>query len=265
MKFHTFNFFCKVFFSAIFSPLILSNHWNHSLEDLDVLIISDHTILQNFNLDTSGFDGIERTFVDPSIKLFEKICTEIGLDAAILNIEDLAPNHSIYSRQQQDIIYNHYDKILLEAAENDVTIISLHLDAEKIEINDFSQIPYPTNEDQESFIYEGGAQLILEQDKFSNETLEFAHRLLFSRFLDLIESQGVTIRPTYQTRLRLQQNISMSIAGQSKGGAILIELGALDELKRLFVTPENIAVNLSDPLRVVANTIAAHRKAHWLK
>ena len=162
MRFHTFNFFCTVFFSAIFSPLILSNHWNHSLEDLDVLIISDHTILQNFNQDTSGFDGVERTFVDPSIKLFKKICTEIGLDAAILNIEDLAPSHSIYSRQQQDIIYNHYDKILLEAAENDVTIISLHLDAEKIETNDFSQIPYPTNEDQESFIYEGGAQLILE-------------------------------------------------------------------------------------------------------
>jgi hypothetical protein len=57
----------------------------------------------------------------------------------------------------------------------------------------------------------------------------------------------------------------MHLAGSSKGGAALIELGALDELKRLFNTPEAIAKNLHQPLEEVATIISDHRKSHWLK
>ena len=90
-------------------------------------------------------------------------------------------------------------------------------------------------------------------------------KVIRSNFFSLIQNKGISVRPTYTSRLRLQANISMHLAGSSKGGAALIELGALDELKRLFNTPEAIAKNLHQPLEEVATIISDHRKSHWLK
>ena len=217
------------------------------------------------NLDTSGFNGIERTYVDPSIELFKNILKERGLKTAVLHIEDLALDHEILSRKHQDELYSTYDQILIEAAQQNVTIISLHLDAEKIATNDFSQIPYTTNTDAETYLYLGGAQVILDPRNIANESLQLAHKLLFSDFFSLIQNKGISVRPTYSNRLRLQSNISMHLAGSSKGGAVLIELGALDELKRLFNSPEAIAINLHQPLEELAIIISDHRRSLWLK
>ncbi|MEK9650551.1 MAG: hypothetical protein VW146_06340 [Gammaproteobacteria bacterium] len=265
MKFHTFNFFSLALLVFAFSSSVSSDHWKTDLEILDVLIISDHTQLKPFNLDTSGFRGIERTYVDPSIDLFQNILKDKGLRTAILHIEDLALGHELLTRKQQDNLYAAYDQILIDAAKRNVTIISLHLDAEKITTNDFSQIPYPTNSDAESYVYLGGAQIILDQRNISKESMQLAHKLLFSDFFSLVEDKGITVRPTYLNRLRLQSNISMYLSGGSKGGAALIELGALDELKRLFKTPKAIAENLHLPLLEVANIIEDHRRSLWAK
>jgi len=265
MKSLTFKLLSLTSLFFTFSASVSSDHWKHNLALLDVLIISDHTKLKPFNLDTSGFNGIERTFVDPSIELFENILKERGLQSAILHIEDLALNHEILSRKHQDELYSTYDQILIEAAQQNVTIISLHLDAEKIATNDFSQIPYPTNSDTEAYLSLGGAQIILDPRNISNESLQLAQKLLFSDIFFLMQNKGISIRPTYSSRIRLQPNISMHLAGGSKGGAALIELGALDELKRLFNTPEAIAKNLHQPLEEVAAIISNHRKSHWLK
>jgi len=265
MKFLTFKLLSLTSLFFTFSSLVSSDHWKHNLELLDVLIISDHTKLKPFNLDTSGFNGIERTYVDPSIELFKNILKERGLKTAVLHIEDLALDHEILSRKHQDELYSTYDQILIEAAQQNVTIISLHLDAEKIATNDFSQIPYTTNTDAETYLYLGGAQVILDPRNIANESLQLAHKLLFSDFFSLIQNKGISVRPTYSTRLRLQSNISMYLAGSSKGGAVLIELGALDELKRLFNTPEAIAINLHQPLEELAIIISDHRRSLWLK
>ena len=265
MKSLTFKLLSLTSLFFTFSLSVSSDHWKHNLELLDVLIISDHTKSKPFNLDTSGFNGIERTFVDPSIELFESILKERGLQTAVLHIEDLALDHEILSRGHQDELYSTYDQILIEAAQQNVTIISLHLDAEKIATNDLSQIPYPTNTDRETYLYQGGAQIILDQRNISNESLQLAHKILFSNFFFILKYKGISIRPTYSTRLRLQSNISMNLAGNSKGGAALIELGALDELKRLFKTPEAIALNLYQPLDELASIIEDHRNSLWLK
>lgn len=248
-----------------FSLSVSGDHWKHNLALLDVLIISDHTKSKPFNSDTSGFNSIERTYVDPSIELFENILKERGLQSAVLHIEDLALDHEILTRKHQDELYSTYDQILIEAAQQNVTIISLHLDAEKIATNDLSQIPYPTNTDTETYLYLGGAQIILDPRNISNESLQLAHKLLFSNFFSLIQNKGISVRPTYTSRLRLQANISMHLAGSSTGGAVLIELGALDQLKRLFNTPEAIAKNLRQPLEEVAKIIEDHRRSIWLK
>jgi len=265
MKFLTFKLLSLTSLFFTFSSLVSSDHWKHNLELLDVLIISDHTKLKPFNLDTSGFNGIERTYVDPSIELFKNILKERGLKTAVLHIEDLALDHEILSRKHQDELYSTYDQILIEAAQQNVTIISLHLDAEKIATNDLSQITYPTNTDAETYLYLGGAQIILDPRNISNESLQLAQKLLFSDIFPFMQNIGISIRPTYSSRLRLQSNISMHLAGSSKGGAALIELGALDELQRLFNTPEAIAKNLHQPLEEVATIISDHRKSHWLK
>ena len=265
MKFLTFKLLSLTSLFFTFSSLVSSDHWKHNLELLDVLIISDHTKLKPFNLDTSGFNGIERTYVDPSIELFKNILKERGLKTAVLYIEDLALDHEILSRKHQDELYSTYDQILIEAAQQNVTIISLHLDAEKIATNDFSQIPYTTNTDAETYLYLGGAQVILDPRNIANESLQLAHKLLFSDFFSLIQNKGISVRPTYSTRLRLQSNISMHLTGSSKGGAVLIELGALDELKRLFNSPEAIAINLHQPLEELAIIISDHRRSLWLK
>ena len=265
MKSLTFKLLSLTSLFFTFSLSVSSDHWKHNLQSLDVLIISDHTKLKAFNSDTSGFDGIERTYVDPSIELFEDILKDRGLQTAVLHLEDLALDHEILSRGHQDELYSDYDQILIEAAQQNVTIISLHLDAEKIATNDLSQIPYPTNTDTETYLYLGGAQIILDPRNISNESLRLAHKLLFSDFFSLIQNKGISVRPTYASRLRLQANISMHLAGSSKGGAVLIELGALDELKRLFNTPNTIAKNLYQPLEEVATIISDHRKSLWLK
>ena len=265
MKSLTFKLLSLTSLFFTFSLSVSSDHCKHNLELLDVLIISDHTKSKPFNLDTSGFNGIERTFVDPSIELFENILKERGLQSAVLHIEDLALDHEILTRKHQDKLYSTYDQILIEAAQQNVTIISLHLDAEKIVTNDLSQIPYPTNTDTETYLYLGGAQIILDPRNISNESLQLAHKLLFSDFFSLIQNKGISVRPTYTSRLRLQANISMHLSGSSKGGAVLIELGALDELKRLFNTPNAIAKNLHQPLEEVANIILGHRNSLWLK
>jgi hypothetical protein len=265
MKSLTFKLLSLTSLFFTFSLSVSSDHWKHNLQSLDVLIISDHTKLKAFNSDTSGFDGIERTYVDPSIELFEDILKDRGLQTAVLHIEDLALDHEILSRGHQDELYSDYDQILIEAAQQNVTIISLHLDAEKIATNDLSQIPYPTNTDTETYLYQGGAQIILDQRNISNESLQLAQKILFSNFFFILKYKGISIRPTYSTRLRLQSNISMNLAGNSKGGAALIELGALDELKRLFKTPESIAENLHQPLNELASIIEDHRQSLWLK
>ena len=265
MKSLTFKLLSLTSLFFTFSLSVSSDHWKHNLELLDVLIISDHTKSKPFNLDTSGFNGIERTYVDPSIELFKNILKERGLQTAVLHIEDLALDHEILSRKHQDELYTNYDQILIEAAQQNVTIISLHLDAEKIATNEFSQIPYTTNTDAETYLYLGGAQVILDPRNIANESLQLAHKLLFSDFFSLIQNKGISVRPTYSTRLRLQSNISMYLAGSSKGGAVLIELGALDELKRLFNTPEAIAINLHQPLEELAIIISDHRRSLWLK
>ena len=265
MKSLTFKLLSLTALFFTFSLSVSGDHWKHNLELLDVLIISDHTKSKPFNLDTSGFNGIERTFVDPSIELFENILKERGLQSAVLHIEDLALDHEILSRKHQNELYSTYDQILIEAAQQNVTIISLHLDAEKIATNDLSQIPYPTNTDAETYLYLGGAQIILDPRNISNESLQLAQKLLFSDVFSLMQNKGISLRPAYSKRLRLQSNISMYLAGGSKGGAALIELGALDELKRLFKTPEAIAKNLHLPLEEVANIISDHRKSLWLK
>lgn len=221
----------------------------------DVLLVSDHTLPGHLNLSSGGANGEERLFIDPTIVSLESKLQKLGLTTYVLNVEDMVENKTISDKATFETAYETFDQVLQAAVEAQVTILSVHYDANIIKAED-----YGTEQD-----YVGGAHVILDSRATSAETINFAEDIIFEgKILQKLNDVGLRIRPNYDDEIRFQNNLTLNIIGHSKGGAALLEIGPQEQAQQLFGSPENIVLAIEQPLADLAQTIKTFRDSHNL-
>ena len=222
----------------------------NKMDEIDVLLVSDHTLPEHLNLSSGGANGEERSFIDPTLKSLQTKLSAQQLESYILNVEDMTINGIIAEKSVFDAAYQRYDQILRKAVENNLTIVSVHFDADVL---------YDES-DPKKIIYQGGIQLILDKRATSPQTLELANQLIHQdKILRQLHDVGFNYRPDYDDEVRYQNNLTLNIAGHSKGGAFLLEIAPQDQAIRLFNTPEKIVAAIDKPLTSLASSLANFR------
>jgi len=228
----------------------------------DVLLVSDHTLPQHLNLSTGGANGEERLFIDPTITSLSDKLLAAGLKSFTLNVEDMTINGEITNRKDFDAAYAQYDEILSAAVNAGATIVAIHYDADLISAEDYgSDATYASAEEEgRQYGYVGGIQLILDARATSDATLQLAEIIIHQdQILQQLSAVGFRIRPGYDDEVRFQDNQTMRIAGNSEGGAFLLEIAPQDQAVRLFQTPDRIVAAIAQPLVSLADTIRRFR------
>ena len=228
----------------------------------DVLLVSDHTLPQHLNLSTGGANGEERLFIDPTITSLSDKLLAAGLKPFTLNVEDMTINGEITNRKDFDAAYAQYDEILSAAVNAGATIVAIHYDADLISAEDYgSDATYASAEEEgRLYGYVGGIQLILDARATSDATLQLADIIIHrDQILQQLSAVGFRIRPGYDDEVRFQDNQTMRIAGNSEGGAFLLEIAPQDQAVRLFQTPDRIVAAIAQPLVSLADTIRRFR------
>jgi len=228
----------------------------------DVLLVSDHTLPQHLNLSTGGANGEERLFIDPTITSLSDKLLAAGLKSFTLNVEDMTINGEITNRKDFDAAYAQYDEILSAAVNAGATIVAIHYDADLISAEDYgSDATYASAEEEgRQYGYVGGIQLILDARATSDATLQLAEIIIHrDQILQQLSAVGFRIRPGYDDEVRFQDNQTMRIAGNSEGGAFLLEIAPQDQAVRLFQTPDRIVAAIAQPLVSLADTIRRFR------
>ena len=233
------------------------------MEEVDVLLVSDHTLPDHLNLASGGANGEERLFIDPTLVSLKKKLEERGLTTYTLNVEDMVVGKDIQSPDTFDAAYKQYDQVLEAAVKHKVTIASIHYDADKIPSEEYgkNQAYASAEEDGKIYGYIGGIQLILDERATSEATLALADRIIRQdKILQQLHEVGFRIRPGYGDKVRFQNNLTLNIAGRSGGGALLLEIAPQDQAVRLYGTPENIVEAIQAPIGSLADTLYAFRQ-----
>lgn len=226
-----------------------------TMKQTDVLLVSDHTLPEHLNLSSGGANGEERRFIDPTIQSLRAKLQALNLSTYVLNVEDMVEDKSIDNKTTFEAAYAEFDKVLNAAVAANVTILSVHYDANIIKAADYGS----AND------YIGGAHVILDQRATSNETIAFAESIIFDgNVLKLLNDTGLRIRPDYERQIRYQGNLTLNIIGHSKGGAALLEIGPQEQAQELFGTPAQIVENIDLPLTKLAETIFNFRQSNNL-
>jgi len=233
------------------------------IKSTDVLLVSDHTLPQHLNLDTAGANGEERIFIDPTLERLREKLLSRGLNAYILNVEDLTVDGEITEEDTFEAAYALYDEVLNVAVMAQATIVAIHYDADLIPAENYGKnAAYASaEEDGEEYGYVGGIQLILDERSTSEATLRLANQIIHQdKILDQLHEVGFRIRPGYDGKVRFQANQTMNISGHSAGGSFLLEIAPQDQAVRLYGTPNNIVRAIDGPLSSLADTINYFRK-----
>jgi hypothetical protein len=233
------------------------------IKSTDVLLVSDHTLPQHLNLDTAGANGEERIFIDPTLERLKEKLLSRGLNAYILNVEDLTVDGEITDEDTFEAAYALYDEVLNVAVMAQATIVAIHYDADLIPAENYGKnAAYASaDEDGEEYGYVGGIQLILDERSTSEATLRLANQIIHQdKILDQLHEVGFRIRPGYDGKVRFQANQTMNISGHSAGGSFLLEIAPQDQAVRLYGTPNNIVRAIDGPLSSLADTINYFRK-----
>jgi len=233
------------------------------IKSTDVLLVSDHTLPQHLNLDTAGANGEERIFIDPTLERLREKLLSRGLNAYILNVEDLTVDGEITDEDTFEAAYALYDEVLNVAVMAQATIVAIHYDADLIPAENYGKnAAYASaEEDGEEYGYVGGIQLILDERSTSEATLRLANQIIHQdKILDQLHEVGFRIRPGYDGKVRFQANQTMNISGHSSGGSFLLEIAPQDQAVRLYGTPNNIVRAIDGPLSSLADTINYFRK-----
>jgi len=233
------------------------------IKSTDVLLVSDHTLPQHLNLDTAGANGEERIFIDPTLERLREKLLSRGLNAYILNVEDLTVDGEITEEDTFEAAYALYDEVLNVAVMAQATIVAIHYDADLIPAENYGKnAAYASaEEDGEEYGYVGGIQLILDERSTSEATSRLANQIIHQdKILDQLHEVGFRIRPGYDGKVRFQANQTMNISGHSAGGSFLLEIAPQDQAVRLYGTPNNIVRAIDGPLSSLADTINYFRK-----
>jgi hypothetical protein len=233
------------------------------IKSTDVLLVSDHTLPQHLNLDTAGANGEERIFIDPTLERLREKLLSRGLNAYILNVEDLTVDGEITDEDTFEAAYALYDEVLNVAVMAQATIVAIHYDADLIPAENYGKnaASASAEEDGEEYGYVGGIQLILDERSTSEATLRLANQIIHQdKILDQLHEVGFRIRPGYDGKVRFQANQTMNISGHSAGGSFLLEIAPQDQAVRLYGTPNNIVRAIDGPLSSLADTVNYFRK-----
>ena len=234
-----------------------------AMKEVDVLLVSDHTLPNHLNFSSGGANGEERRFIDPTLQSLNGKLINRGLRTHILNVEDMVVDSDIQNKAVFDAAYEQYDQILKAAAQNGVTIASIHYDADRIPAQDYGKdgAYASAEEDGAEYGYIGGVQLILDERSSSSATLALADRIIHrDKILQQLNEVGFRIRPGYRDKVRFQNNMTLNIAGHSRGGAFLLEIAPQDQAVRLYGSPEKIVEALDIPMDSLADTLYAFRQ-----
>ncbi|MCA0892846.1 hypothetical protein [Microbulbifer agarilyticus] len=232
------------------------------MEEVDVLLVSDHTLPDHLNLSSGGANGEERLFIDPTLQSLNGKLIKRGLKTYILNVEDMVAGKDIQNKGTFDAAYNQYDQILKAAVKHGVTIASIHYDADKILAENYGEDKAyaSAEEDGKKYGYIGGVQLILDERATSDATLALADQIIHrDNILQQLNAVGFRIRPGYGDKVRFQSNLTLNIAGHSPGGAFLLEIAPQDQAVRLYGNPEKIVEAIEAPMDSLADTLYAFR------
>jgi len=187
------------------------------IKSTDVLLVSDHTLPQHLNLDTAGANGEERIFIDPTLERLREKLLSRGLNAYILNVEDLTVDGEITDEDTFEAAYALYDEVLNVAVMAQATIVAIHYDADLIPAENYGKnAAYASaEEDGEEYGYVGGIQLILDERSTSEATLRLANQIIHQdKILDQLHEVGFRIRPGYDGKVRFQANQTMNISSR---------------------------------------------------
>ncbi|MEO2279132.1 hypothetical protein [Pseudoalteromonas pernae] len=221
------------------------------MSNVDVLLVSDHTLPTHLNLSSGGADGKERLFIDPTISSLNSKLTEQGLNTYILNVEDMVKDGIIDSKLVFDEAYSRYDDVLKAAVNADVTILAVHYDANFV----------PAHQLNAKSDYIGGAHVILDERATSEQTLALANLIINeANIISLLAQTGLRVRPGYDKKIRYQANLTLNIAGHSRGGAALLEIGAQTQATELFGSVENTIRAIDPALERLAKVLTDFRK-----
>ncbi|WP_460803575.1 hypothetical protein [Microbulbifer agarilyticus] len=233
------------------------------MEEVDVLLVSDHTLPGHLNLSSGGANGKERLFIDPTLQSLNSKLVKRGLSTHILNVEDMVASKDIQNKGTFDAAYNQYDQILKSAVKHGVTIASIHYDADKILAENYGENKTyaSAEEDGKKYSYIGGVQLILDERATSEASLALAGHIIHrDNILQQLNAVGFRIRPGYGDKVRFQNNLTLNIAGHSEGGAFLLEIAPQDQAVRLYGSPEKIVEAIETPMDSLADTLYAFRQ-----
>ena len=111
------------------SSVVHQQSSKHTSNTLDVLLVSDHTLPHHLNKGSGGANGEERLYIDPTLARLSQLFSSKGLMVRTINVEDFAPDKTILDDETFNTAYATYDKVLKQAVSDDVTIISVHYDA----------------------------------------------------------------------------------------------------------------------------------------
>ena len=234
-----------------------------AMKEVDVLLVSDHTLPNHLNLSSGGANGKERLFIDPTLQSLNQKLKARGLRTHILNVEDMIVDKTIQDKATFDAAYQQYDQIVKAAVQHGVTIASIHYDADKILAADYGENKAyaSAEEDGEKYGYIGGVQLILDERATSDATLSLADRIIHhEKILQQLNDVGFRIRPGYSDKIRFQSNLTLNIAGHSQGGAFLLEIAPQDQAVRLFGRADKVVEAIDTPMESLAETLYAFRQ-----
>ncbi|WP_394172983.1 hypothetical protein [Thalassotalea litorea] len=216
------------------------------LDAVDVLLVSDHTLPEHFNMGTGGAQGKERVFIDPASKVLASELNKLGLNSFTLNVEDMTFGRGeLNDKASVNAAYSDYDTVLKKAVENGISIISLHFDADIL----IAEGDLEAN-------YIGGTQIIFDPEHLSSGSYRLGYSLLHDyQILESLLAAGFRPRPGYRHEFRFQANQTLKIIGDSAGGGLLLELASQEQAMRLYRSPEAIVAALQPSLQLLARGI----------
>lgn len=221
-------------------------------DDVAVLIATDHTRPGDYSEASNGAEGRERDYIDPAADYLADALRAHGLTVKIARVEEQLPVARIANKTDFDSAYAAYDELLRSAVRAGSTIVALHFDADRLP-------PEASLADAE---YIGGAQIIVDDRSLSPGTKTLTTQLLDQdKILQTLARQGARLRPDYTDKLRMQKNQTLYIAGNSSGGAFLLELAPQQQAREQFGNPQQVARALSPALDQLAEAIARFRSA----
>lgn len=232
------------------------NAFLSQLPNLDLLIVSDHTKASDFNNKSAGAEDIERDFIDPAVAILVQEANLVGLKVAVLNVEDMLPSGVITDESAHKLAYEHFDSVLQASAEYNLTVVSLHFDADIVMAHQ--------RKDEKTYI--GGAHLVQDDRNLSDQSFKLAYYLLHDhKLLSYLQSAGFRIRPGYEQQVKYKKNITMNYTGSSEGGAVMIQLAALNQAIRKANNGEQTAKLMQPALKQVALAVEGFRRQTKLK